>query len=467
MERADMMYPGYNYAYSPMMQPEWNYPQAQVQPAYEVGPVMGGQLANGAKGYFQQVPNQKQSNLSIFLPISPAMAGIRELLPGLMTMGNERIKYITSDLQTKGINFGVVLSGDMFQLSLNGPAGREADLMQAAMTILHTPLTEPPVHFNALKEDTVKGYQSMMSDPNVPLSEAIMQGLYGKGHPYAKTVQEVINDVSRQSAGSVLGMYRQILQSTGQINMIMVSPQSVESQQGLLNQAIHQFSWYPNPYRPAILPQVPAVPNRRGSRAPMLIPNENVDQAYILSSWKAIQPNDPDYPAFCVLRNMLEGSAGRFFKILRTEKGLVYGSNLAYSLQKYGADYSVNIQVDYDKIDSGLQGIQQVVQSFITAPVSQAELRMAKKKFNLEMNSAKQLSEGISSFEETWLQNDLTPQHPETFRTAIDMVNANDIQRVANRLFNPTNGYQVTGVTAPKQILMQWQASKLQSARSK
>jgi predicted Zn-dependent peptidase len=314
-----------------------------------------------------------------------------------------------------------------------------------------------PHTFNVLKEDTIKNVQNGQSDPHVPLGEAVLKKLYGTNHPYAKDSATMIRELTQYSLEAAMSVYRQALANVDQTSLIMVSPQPVETQQNALNQAIQGSGWFSDPYRRGqAIPPTPPVFPARGTQGPILVPNEMIPRAHILQAWRAPSPNDPDYPAFRLLLEMLRGFSGGFFKVLRTEKGLVYGTQQNYNQDKQGSMYSVIAQVDFDKVGPALQGMQQVIQQVVQTPPSESELTMAKKKYLLNMRTAMQTTEGVASISEHWLQNDLYPLHPSTIQQAIERITVADIQRAANRFLNPANGFQVTGVTAPKAVLSQW-----------
>ncbi len=460
----------YSYAWPPAntaaAMPQNNYNQTNpIQPATatEIGPPQGTKVINGAAAFFQQVPTQQLSHVSIFLPISSALNGIREMIPSILLRGSEATKTLLEQCSARGIEVSPDIAGDKLQLSVSGPAGQEEELVKVAMHFLTRPSVDMQ-NFNYIKDLMIKNIQNLQSDPDVPLGEAVMKNLYGKDHPYAKGSQEMMEALSQLTPQAVMALHQQALQFPEQTRLIMLSPQPVEKQKALLDQGIQQYSWFASPYRSAPLPETPPTIAARGSKGPLLVPNETLEQAHIFTAWRAPVIGDPDYPAFCVMRELLEGSSGRFFKIMRTERGLVYGTSESYTgSQKQGADYCMGAQVDYENIDIALKSIQDVVQSIVNAPPSPAELMTAKKKFKLGMNSILQSTDGIAALSMPWLKMDLPPQHPSHFIAQIERITPADIQRVANRIFNPSYGYNVTGIAAPQNILAQWAQNRMKA----
>lgn len=411
-------------------------------------------MANGATGIFQQAQMQQQSCLTMQLPLGPTLTGVRLLLPELLLKGSYSTKAFLNQCQTQGIEIGANTVGEKLQLSFYGPAGKEQDLVRVAMQLLTRPVTDPAT-FHQLKEDFVREIHKSLAHPEPHLLDAANKALYGQHHPYARSTGEVIDDLTRQTPESVMGLYRQMLENPAQISMSMVSAQPIEAQQAMVNQGIQEFAWYPNPYRPAQpMPVSPPVPPARGNVGPVLVPNNTVERAYLVRSWRAPAMGDPDYPAFCLIMKMLGGMSGGFFRIMRTETGLVYSTQQAYTSHKQGADYKVLAQVDFDKLNQALDGFGRVTKELLDGPISETQLSMSKKDYLLELYSETQASEKINEMNLSWIANDQAPRHPQELEAAIKRVSAEDIRRVAQRIFNPSSGYEVTTISAPTDFLL-------------
>lgn len=437
--------------------PVWNqfYPDLSTS-SLTLGWPTQAVLRNGASAYFQQASQQKESSLSILLPIGPALAGSRALIPGLLLEGSDATKQLINRVRAEGIVVLASETGDKVLLHLTGPAGQEARLTQVAMQVLTQP-TVDPMTFQRLKEDMSDDLKKSLAMPETAMAEAVAQQLYGPTHPYAKTTQALMQELAQQTPASVMGLYQTVLQQPQDITLLMVSPQSVPVQQQVLNGALAQVGWQGNPFGAAMaLPQTPPLPPQRGAIGPLLIPNETVDRARVIQAWRAPTVDDPDYPAFLLLINMLNGMTGGFFRVLRTESGLVYSTRQLYQPEKQGASYQVTAQVDYDKLGQTLQAIQRVATEMLTRPISEEELNKVKRSYILGLRQDMQSSSGITDIHLPRVGVDRPPLHPDILKSQVEQVTGADVQRVANRFFNPANGYFVLGVTAPQRVLSAW-----------
>jgi len=424
-------------------------------PSPEIGLPITGRLTNGALNCCQQMVHQELSHLSIMLPISTMDSGSRLLIPGLLLQGSQATKDFLNQCRTRGIEFTVSPLADRFLLQASGPAGQETDILQSALSVLTCPVIDA-YHFATLKDNLVKNIQNGLTDPAVPLAEATIKALFGEKHPYGKTSREELQDLSAQTLSSVMATYKQAMAFPEMSIFSLISPQPVEAQEALLNQGIRQSNWYASPYRQGSLDVLPPVDPKKGARGPLLVPNETLKRAYIFQAWRAPVVNDPDYLPFCLMLEMLKGFSGGFFKALRTARSLVYGVQQAYLERQQAGSYQVMVrEVETKRIGEAMDAMQEVVTEMVDKPVSPQRLWTAKEDFIRQLNTMKQSSAGLASFNQPWLQSGLPPLPPQALKAAIERITPADLQRVATRFLTPQNGYTVLGISAPKSILNQ------------
>lgn len=425
----------------------------------ELGPVCPSVAQNGTPLLLQQTQTHNQSTVSMFIPLGPMQAGLRTLMPALLLQGSEATKQRLNEAQVRGFHINVATSGEKLLFSVSGPHGQEPQMLDLALGLMTRPNVDPWT-FYRLKEDTLKMVRNSQADPLVPLGESVLKALYGVGHPYAKSSQDVTQELAMLSLPQAQNVWQQAIGNPAQARIMMVSPLPVSAQAAVLNNSLVASQWTPGPYAVMPLPVSPPIAPARGLKAPILVPNETVQQAFIMESWRAPQVTDPDYPAFCLMFELLRGVSGSFFKVLRTEKGLVYGTDQAFTSWKHGGDYSMSAQVPFDKIGPTIKAVQEVIDQMIQRPVSDQQLQMARKKFLLGLNDARQSPDGVAMLAEPFVASDVAPLHPDVMKQAANRVTSRDIQRVASRFLNTQSGYQVIGVSAPQTVLSQWFGAK-------
>ena len=120
---------------------------------------------------------------------------------------------------------------------------------------------------------------------------------------------------------------------------------------------------------PSLTPGAPQVGDRRRKAGR--------EQAHIVAGWRGLATSDPDRVALSVLTSWLNGQAGRLFLELRERRGLAY-SVWAQSLEglDHGA-FLVGMATDPERVVEARSSLQDVLQSVIDAPPSEADIASA------------------------------------------------------------------------------------------
>lgn len=456
-----MIQPGINTHYwmppIPAVPPPATLMATAAPPASLTGPdrIQTGRLLNGATGHFVQMPNQQQSVLHILLPLNTIPPGTEYLLMDLLEEGSEATKQMLSQLRDRGIRMSTGRLDGKLTLRVIGQAGQEGLMAQAALGLLTNPVVDP-VNFRSLQAKMYSNYQGKLSNPDIQLANAMDKRIYGPGHMFCLTPDERMAIIARQTLPELLGRFRQALQQPGAAQMMMISSQPAAVQQQLTDAAIQSAGWFPNPYavNGAQFPDFP-LPNPASGIQTVLVPNETLKRALIRETWRVPDARDPDYPAFLLLRQLLQStSAGSFFQTLRTDHGLVYsigqseGSRLANGMR-----HNITLEVDFDKIGAALADVRQVTQNLGVNQVSPAFLETLKRKAMLSLRDLMQMPQGADALYSSWLQLGATPMSMPQLQAALNRVTPEDLRRVANKVFNPADGYQVVGISAPSAVL--------------
>ncbi|MDX2085867.1 MAG: insulinase family protein [Candidatus Melainabacteria bacterium] len=411
-------------------------------------------LHNGTAGYFQQAANQYYSNLTVLIPIDQRFIGPRFLVPEMLIDGSPQTKELMERCATEGIAVDAGVAGDQMAININGPAGKEREMIQVAMGLLTRPQVDGWT-FQTIQQNLLKALEETRNMPETPLHEMVVKQLYGANHPLAHATDEIIGAIRQATPQSAMAVYQQVVSQPQNLKLTMVSSLPVDQQAVLVNQGIAQAGWYTNPLvAKTVPPSIPIQQLGQGPSRPVLVPSEALDRAHVIKSWLAPTVGDPDYASFVLLTKMLGGMTGGFFRIMRTERGLVYSTQQSYTPHQNGASYKVMAQVDYDKIPQALEGLKQAVQEVVTQPIAPEVLEKVKQKYLVDLRAAKQSSEGIAGLSLPWLVNGKDPKHPADLENQIKAVTADDIRRVALRVFGPS-GYEVIGISAPQAILQQ------------
>lgn len=418
-----------------------------------VEPVQQTLLLNGTTGYLTQMPFAKRSTIDIVLPVANLPLGTDNLLLSVLSSGSKKTKQIIQHLEDQGMALSLHTIGDKLFVRGRSPIGLENELLDQTLSLLLQPVVDAQT-YQALQNKTIETIQSKSNDPDQMLLTELHKKVYGAGQRYSLTPQEAVLLTRQESLLQLVGSYLNSTQAFPGIGILMVSPLPAQKQKAILNTAIQNHGWVSRAFPSVVLP--PLLPSPSGKQPTVLLANNNLKSALVKSMWSVPDIKSSDYPAFFLLSAILEGtSAGSFFDTLRTRDGLVYSisSDIGAPLQK-GNIYHAGVIVPFDKIHNAIQDIEEVTRQLCSRPVSDQELSRLKRAFLLDVRDTKQDSLSVSSSYLSWLKHQLRPEDLDVFQARVNAVSAQDILRVANKVFNTQNGaFNMIGVSAPGDVL--------------
>lgn len=419
----------------------------------QASPLTQAALPNGASGYFIQKPGLRQSALVLTLPMPGMSHATSTLLGNMIVGGSMSTKRKLEEWKQQGISVSLTNSGTQCLVRAEAPMGKEQAAMNAVMQLLTQPVVDP-VMFNTVRRTLVQNYQGDVNSPDSQLQDVLLQRIYGVGHPLSMTTQEMISGVSQQTLQEVMAAHRYLLNQFAQAKVMMVSAQPVETQRQVVSEAI-RVSHANGLNRPTPAPSQRLSP---GTQRPVLAPNEDLKRALIKVMYQVPDVKDPDYPAFCLMRQVLTGtSAGSLFETLRTRDGLVYG--VSQRLDDRVPQCNVlksGVEVDFAQIGKTLDDFKQVTQALCDNPLPPSQLDAAKRSNLLSMREDQETGINTALFYAPWLGTPgAQPPDLEQLKTAFNQVTPEAIQRVAQRIFNDPKNFRLMGISAPAAQLQQ------------
>jgi len=415
------------------------------------------ELKNGTKIDLLQTPNRHQSAIDFILPLSHELNGSTSLLKGLLMDGSEETRQQVADLQEKDICIGISSTYNKLLLSARCPKGKEETMIKGLIKLLQQPNWSNE-DFKRLSEESKSAIQEQVHNPDFPLKLSLLEALYGLHQPYSLTPQDCVEKINAQSLDKVLHQLQSSI-TEQPLHILMASPISLTEQNTLIKKQMEAWQLKPNPFKPSenIL-SIGQDTDKPGKVGLLLIPNDTIKRARINIVSQAIKPGESDYPAFLVLNMILGGHAeGSFFNKLRTQDGLVYGVSTERSSLPVGTGrwYEVSMECDFNKIPPAIHDLLAVTQNAINKPPSPELLQTSKEQFLLALSERTQTAWGSVLNEEPWLIENLPPASEQDLQNAVKQVSAEDVHRVAQKIFASPQRTQLIGVSAPTTTLKQ------------
>lgn len=181
---------------------------------------------------------------------------------------------------------------------------------------------------------------------------------------------------------------------------------------------------------------------------------KDIEQAHICLGFTGLTVDDKRIPELIVLDSIIGGSmSSRLFQEVREERGLAYSIHSYFSAYKttgafmiYGGTSPENLRELSDTID-------EVIQSILTAGVTENELHNAKEQLKggfllgLESSEARMHRNGKNEL--------ILEEHKSVDEVVaiIDNIELNQVYRMANDIFS---GQRATSIIAPKDVLKEF-----------
>lgn len=186
---------------------------------------------------------------------------------------------------------------------------------------------------------------------------------------------------------------------------------------------------------PPVPPALPDPPRER-----ILIDERDTAQTNIAIGMRALARLDPDRYALTVLTNILgRGMSSRLFKEVRERRGLAYSVGAATARYLDTGAFTISAGVSPEHAVEATRVIMTEVARLLDEPVSEEELRKARDyaagSFRLGLESP--MSQAQRNGESLLLTGEIEPV--EEVVAALRAVTAEDVQRVARRIFRPDN----------------------------
>jgi predicted Zn-dependent peptidase len=410
-------------------------------------------LTNGAQAFCQQMTSDQYSTLAIVLPVTPAHQLMQLMGSVLSANGSTQRKQQLDDWASQGLMVSMTPVYDRTVLVVNAKTGKEPQMVAAALEML-THMPADPQAFAQEKATLLKNLADRDNAPGTTFAERMSQDLFGPQHPYALSHADLFEQLKTVTPTEVTGFYKAVAAHPETVQMVMTSPLPVQQQAALLNQQINQTGWQPNPSIPvvsgalgAVMPQLPA----KGQ--PLLVAEPSLDRTRIEKLWLGPTPADPDFDAFQVMTSLLGGMTGPLFRILRTERGLVYSTTHLTDIHEKATAFEVMAAVDFDKMPQALDGLNEAIGSMLNQPPEGADLERVKREYVMQLRQERQQSADMTEKHLLRLGNGLTPEAVSAQEARIAKLTPEDIQRVAVRFLGDSNPNAITGLTAPEGVL--------------
>lgn len=399
------------------------------------------QLLNGLRVLIWPQPGSSEVLLKLRINSGAAFdlsgkSGQMALLGDLLFPDPDTVEYFTDEM---GGKLEVAVNYDSITITMIGKAAEFEQIIEVLRnTLLSTQLT--PEVVARIRDARIKRLKDAAVSPALVADRAIAARLFAD-FPYARLVGGTPEDLARVEAADLMLARERFLNSNNATLAVVggvTRARALRTLRQLLGPWRKSENIVPNTFRQ------PKPPDTR-----ILIVNVPGPAAEVRMGVRGVSRTDPDYFPAKVLAKLAE----QRWQGLTPEltKQPVFARSESHALP--GA-FVMGVAVDAQTAADSLANARTVMNSLMTTPATAAELERAKTEAITEVSGALSKPEAAP---DSWL--DLDTYHLSAVQDQVALlraVTAQDLQRVANRIFkDPVLASVIAGDTLPLKAALQ------------
>lgn len=385
------------------------------------------------------VENRKQPVISISLSFAagavrePATRrGLAGMMAGLLSKGagTRSADDFAAAIEGVGGGFSASAGDDFLGLYVN-TLSRDAELAFSLLADATMRPTFPASEVELLRTQTLSNIQLSKSQPAAIAGRLYQRAIYG-AHPYGADADEAsVKAITRED---IVAFHKAQLRPQGAL-LVVAGAMNLATAKALATKVFAGWSG-----APAAAPALPAVPSRSTNEL-ILVHRPGSVQSNVIIGNTTWLPNDPRSYAATVINAVLGGgSEGRFFRILREEKGWTYGSYSGLTRKRGLGNFQATGEFRTEVTDSAVKVMLAQIRELRTQPVPMDEFTKRKGsltgRFPLTVETAEQVAGQVATARLYGLPTD----YVATYRQKLSAVTPASAQAAAAAAFQPDKG---------------------------
>jgi len=415
-----------------------NLPKAGADPKFSLPEIKKTKLSNGLNVWI--VEQNELPIVSMNLVVNTGgtadptdRAGLAAFTASLMNTGtsSRNATEISNQLQALGASVNSSANWDSANVSLQSLTRN----LDAALDIYADVVTRPAFpesELNTQKMRALVGLRQRKDNPNAIAGVVYSSLLYGKSHPYGKSLTGDQASITAMNRGEIEGFYKMYYRPNN-ATLIVVGNANEKTLIPKLEKAF--AGW-----KSADVPKV-EVPANANFDAPgiYIIDKPGAAQSVVTIGQVGVSRDNPDFYPLRVMNSILGGQfSARVNMNLRAEKGYTYGARTAWNFRRGAGPFeaSADVQTAVTK-DSVVEFMKELNGIRGSIPVTAAELEYNKQSLIRSYPSGFETVGQISAQLANLVVYGLPDATFNEFIGNINRVSLTDINRVANRYLTP------------------------------
>ncbi len=394
-------------------------------------------LANGIKLIVTENPVADLVAGRIFLPKaggrweSLQQAGLFHLMAAVLTKGTENYAAveIAEQIESIGASLGASTSNDYMAMSMKAVTKDFQTILDLAAEIMQKP-TFPEREVELERKITLQNIRSQMEQPFNVAYKQLRENMY-PAHPYGMSIlgtDETVKSFTRDDLEAIHAKHFRpdnlIISLSGRITL--------EQAEAIVDKA---FGSWENPAEPLEAMTIPNLDPTGG----MWQKEQDSQQAIIILGYLTGTVADDDFFALKLLSTYLgNGLSSRLFVELREKQGLAYDVSAFFPTRLNQSQFVTYIGTAPKNTAIALKGLHKEAKRLVDAPLSEAELQIAKNKLLGQYALGKQTNAELAQIFGWYESIGLGVGFDQEFKTHIERITPEETYAAAQRHFkNP------------------------------
>lgn len=363
------------------------------------------------------------------------LPGMASFVAGMLDEGaaNRDALALQGELAYLGANLSTTADWDRFTVSLKVPVRSLAP----ALALMADVVQRPSLRAEDVRRQRDLRLTSLLQQKDQPgslMALAFYSVAYPEGHPYHRPAQGDSIHVAAFDSASVRSFYQATMRPD-RATLYVVGDITEAQVRTMMGQAFG--SWRAMGAARPIPTSVPTASRPTSTRV-YLVDKPGAAQSVIAIGYPGVERTNPDYAAIMVMNTLLGGSfSSRLNTNLRETKGYTYGASSGFSWRAIPGPFTASAQVRTNVTDSSLVEFFKELRAIRDTPVSAAELERGKAYVELDLPGSLESTTQVAAQMSQLAIFGFTLDELPRFASAVRMVTAEDVQRVARKYITP------------------------------
>ncbi|CAN5693423.1 pitrilysin family protein [soil metagenome] len=415
-----------------------NLPKSGADPKFSLPAVEKKKLSNGLEVWMVRQPELPLVSMNLVLNTGGAAnpagkEGLSSVTANLLETGTKTRSAveIANQLQSIGANFGAGSSWDQTNVSLQTLTRNLDKALDIYADVINNPLF-PADEFETQRKRTLVGFEQLKDNPNAISNIAYNALLYGKNHPYGKSLSGNKDSITNLKRDDVVKFYDTYYRPNNAA-LIVVGDVDAKTLLPKLEKAF--AGWKAGDVSAITTPEA----ENFDAAGIYIVDKPGAAQSVISIGQIGVARDNPDYFPLQVMNSILGGQfSARVNMNLREDKGYTYGARSGFAFRRGAGPFSASADVktavtkesvmEFMKELNGIRG---------SIPVTKAELEYNKqsiiRRFPRTVETVGQISGALTDL----YVYDLPATYYNDYIQKVNAVTVEDINRVANKYLTP------------------------------